>query len=309
MTEFFDRVGTAVSPQTKAENADVASPTAPDAPRHPEGARRSWAEADGIFWGVAQSCPRLPAGLYRMEISPSVGPIFIQQKNDTDELVEFPEGDSGLVLDEIRVFRGLREKFRSPGFLYKRGIMLWGPPGSGKSCTLQLIIRLLVSVHDGVAVVVERPSIAATCLQALRRLEPDRQVVAILEDLDALCERYGQSEYLALLDGESQIDNVVYVATTNYPERLDARFVDRPSRFDTIRYIGMPSPKARRIYFNAKLPVSSPELVDDYVAATEGYSIAYLRELIILTQCFGLTTEQATARLDAMRRKKPASDK
>src|SRR5216683_7291671 len=53
--------------------------------------RRAWAEADGMFWGTPQSHDRLPVGLYRMTIAPNIGPVFMKQKNDTDDLVSLPD--------------------------------------------------------------------------------------------------------------------------------------------------------------------------------------------------------------------------
>jgi hypothetical protein len=269
----------------------------------------AWAESEGRFWGSPSSHERLPVGIYRMENHPQVGPTFIRQKNDTDTLVALPDCESARIVEEIRAFKSLRPAFRAHGFLFKRGFLLWGPPGSGKTCTLQLIMQLLMQEHDSIAVLVEHPGLACTCLQGLRRIEPERQIVALFEDLDALCERYEESAYLALLDGEAQVDNIVYVATTNYPERLDRRFVDRPSRFDTVRYIGMPSPAGRLTYLRAKLPAASAALLNEYVALSEGFSIAHLRELIILTHCFGAPLEEAVARLNHMRFSSPHSEK
>jgi hypothetical protein len=269
----------------------------------------AWAESEGRFWGAPHTHERVPPGLYRMEVHPQVGPTFVRQRNDTDTLVSLPDCESARIVDEIQRFRLLKPAFLEHGFLFKRGFLLWGPPGSGKTCTLQLILQLLVTEHDAVAVLVEHPSTAATCLQALRRIEPERMIVAIFEDLDALCERYEESAYLALLDGESQVDNIVYVATTNYPERLDRRFIDRPSRFDTVRYLGMPSPAARRVYLHAKAPKITDDELNRYVAWSEGFSIAHLRELIILTRCFGLPLDDSIARLNLTRLSNPNSER
>lgn len=309
--DFFETVGKEVANRPHRGRSEIGAEmplTAGTPVIMGEGAKRSWAEADGNFWGTPQSHDRLPTGIYRMEINGQVGPMFSRQKNDTDDLVELPDSESAKILSEIRQFKTLRESFREHGFLYKRGILMYGPPGSGKTCTLQLLLKMLVDEHDSIAVLVETPHVAATCLQSLRRIEPERQIVAILEDLDALCERYGESEYLALLDGESQIDNVVYVATTNYPERLDRRFVDRPSRFDTIREIGMPTDAARRTYLEKKVPELKPHGISEYVNMSKGYSIAHLRELIILTRCFDVPLEVAAKRLDESRHKKHSSD-
>jgi SpoVK/Ycf46/Vps4 family AAA+-type ATPase len=90
-------------------------------------------------------------------------------------------------------------------------------------------------------------------------IEKHRPIVVMIEDIDAIVDKKGESAMLALLDGELQIDNVVFVATTNYPERLDKRLVNRPSRFDEIIKIGMPSAAARAQYIINKVPRLAPE--------------------------------------------------
>ena len=119
----------------------------------------------------------------------------------------------------------------------------------------------------------------------------------------------GESQFLALLDGETQIDRVCYIATCNYPERLDKRFVDRPSRFDTVEYVGMPTAAARRAYLLAKEPSLLGEELDQWVGRTDGFSIAHLRELIVLVRCFDRPLDAAVARLEKMRVTPPDSER
>lgn len=307
---FFDQVGTNA---TGRMNRTAIYPTAPGIMGLNGSIQRveqvsCWAQSDNVFYGIGTSHPTLLSGTYRCGISDRYGPVFLRQKIELDGIIHLPDSASDEVIREVKSFRGMKEQFDSHGFLHKRGILLWGPAGSGKTVTVHQICRLVVEEESGIAILIDEPRPAAECLQLLRRIEPDRPVVAIFEDLDALIQRFGENEYLALLDGEAQINNIVFVATTNYPEDLDARFVDRPSRFDTVRYIGMPNAAAREIFLGAKAPALVNGQLDRYVEASDGFSIAHLKELIILTQCFGYPLHEAAARLNKMK-VKPRGDK
>lgn len=268
---------------------------------------RMWATADSTFWGTPETRKTLPSGVYRMMLSDRTGPTFVKQHNGTDQLIQLPDSASESVLDEIRHFSRLKPKFQEHGFLFKRGILLWGPPGSGKTCTIQLAMQMLIESQDAIVALVDHPLVATDCLQMLRRLEPDRMVVMLMEDIDALIDRFGETSYLALLDGESQIGDVITIATTNYPEKLDKRFADRPSRFDTLKFVGMPTPAARDHFLKVKLPGLSDGDRFDMVAASNGWSIAHLRELIVLTQCFEKPLHEAAARISALHTSSPNS--
>lgn len=113
--------------------------------------------------------------------------------------------------------------------------------------------------------------------------------------------QYGEHSLLALLDGENQIANVVHVATTNYVEELGARIVNRPSRFDEVKKIGMPNPQARTEYFThtAGMDIDQAEL-QRWVLDTEGMSIAHLRELVVAVFCLGRGYEETLERLRKM---------
>lgn len=261
---------------------------------------KAWASAAGIYWSVTKSSRRLPAGIYRTNTHEHYGPCFVRQTNDTDTLVAFPDSPTQAAIDEVEAFLQLRERFRKHGLLFKRGMMFWGPAGSGKTSTVQLIIKLLIERYNVVVVVVENPSTAAACLHRLRMMEPERLVLAVMEDVEVICQR-DEHGLLSLMDGEMQVDGIIYLATTNYPELLDPRLVDRPSRIDSIRYIGMPTASDRRTYFKAKLPDSKPSEIESYVTHSEGYSVAYMRELIILTKGFDNSLEAAAKMLDERR--------
>jgi SpoVK/Ycf46/Vps4 family AAA+-type ATPase len=151
---------------------------------------------------------------------------------------------------------------------------------------------------------VENPELGDEGLKMIRKIEPNRPVIAIFEDLDSLVRRYDENGFLSLLDGESQVNNIVHLATTNYPERLDARFIDRPSRFDLIRYIGMPSDAARRFYLEKKEPSLTPEELDQWVEFSDGLTIPHLKEMIISIKCYGKDIKETVDRMKSMHKKK-----
>jgi hypothetical protein len=313
MSEFSQLVGTQVRerPARTEQGGQPISSASPAAVNVPpattiDGERR-WQSNGDYFWSANLSLDTLPAGLYRPRDVPNIGICLERNRIDTDELMELPDSPSADVLDEIRRFWKLEHEFAKRGFIHKRGVLLWGPPGSGKTATLQQLISIVVRQHGGIGLFIDAPALAAIVLQMIRRIEPKRPIVALLEDLDALVERYGENEFLALLDGEAQVSNIVFVGTTNYPERLDRRFVDRPSRFDLIKQIGMPSAAARRAYLAAKEPSLDDDALRDWVGRSEGFSIAHLREMIVLCRCYGRSLDEAIERLDEMRQGSPNS--
>lgn len=311
---FFETVGTEHASRKRARSDEpmpgAVPPSAGPSIMKTAGAAadssRRWAANDKVFWGVSSTYDEIPGGVYRCQMTDS-GPVLVKQSIETDNLLELPDDSSSAIIEEFQAFWKLGHEFRKRGFLCKRGFMLWGPPGSGKTSCLHILIKRLADELNGVTLVLDAPHLASAGLQMLRHIEPKRPLIAIMEDLDALVEKFGENEYLALLDGEAQVDNVVFLATTNYPERLDPRFVDRPSRFDTIRYVGMPSAAARRKYLETKEPELSPTELSDWVRLSDGFSVAHLKELIIAVRCFQQPLENVVSRLEAMRSRRPTS--
>jgi SpoVK/Ycf46/Vps4 family AAA+-type ATPase len=93
---------------------------------------------------------------------------------------------------------------------------------------------------------------------------------------------------LQLLDGNTQFDNVVTIATTNYPQILEKRFTCRPSRFNLVIEYKKPNDEVRRSYITMKLKdagfdVESTKVKKDIerlVGKTEGYTFDFVKEVI-----------------------------
>jgi len=276
-----------------------------------------WAVSGGdSYFPCAKTERSLPPGQYIIGYSDAKGVYFINKEINLDKLMVLPDSKAEKVLKSIDHFWSKEQKFREHGFLWKRGIMLYGPPGSGKTVLCQQLSEQIVK-RGGISVYLTQPNITAEGLRVLRLIEPDRPIIVMIEDIDSIVERGGESHLLHLLDGELQIDNVVYVATTNYPERMDKRLVNRPSRFDEIIKIGMPSAAARAVFITNKVPRLKPYLSEDgtvtgelkkWVDGTKDLSIAHIREVIIAVECLDNNLDVTIKRIIKMNSIKVSSE-
>jgi len=318
LEEFFDKVEEGETKRERNRSNKGADECYTDEPAPPVGSdhggdsftkdsEKRWASDNERFWACKTTYDILPSGLYKPMHSNNIGFYLEKQIIDTDELIILPDTASEKVLQEIETFWELKEQFDRHGFIHKRGILLWGDPGSGKTATIQLLLKSIIE-KGNIALFAGHPNVTTNCLQMLRRIEPDRSLIVIMEDIDAMVYEHGESEYLAMLDGESQVSNVVFVATTNYPEKLDKRFIDRPSRFDTIKLIPMPGADARRVYLETKDPTLKGEELEEWVKLSDGFSVAHLKEMIISNRCYNIDIKKVAKRLSFMRKRKITSD-
>lgn len=258
------------------------------------------------FKPVSTTFKELQSGVYSVSVNQYHGVLFERKNICVDDLLRFPDSVSDKILKEITTFWSKGKKFKEHGFLHRRGYLLHGPAGSGKTCLVHQIIADIIESGGLVFQCSSHPNVFSDGLNLFRQVEPKRPVVCLFEDIDAIIDEYGEDDILTLLDGENQIDKVLNLATTNYPEKLDPRLVARPRRFDRVLKIGMPSAVVRKMYFSKKLKVSDAEL-DKWVGATDGFSFAACAELVISVCCFEKPFDEAVKILSEMTNAKPNS--
>lgn len=247
---------------------------------------KTWALVkDSTYMAIAGSRSQLESGVYNIYVDNHSNVYFERKSICIDNLILFSDSISQTIIDEINVFWDKLDIFKQYGFLHRRGYMLYGPAGSGKTATVQLIIANLIK-RNGIVLMCERPSNLNRALSVLRKVEPDRNIICLFEDIDSIVDCYGESDLLSVLDGENQVDKVLNIATTNYPEKLDKRLVGRPRRFDRLIYVDMPSEIVRREYFKLKLSIKDVEL-EKWVRGSDGFSFAAMTELVISVKCLG----------------------
>jgi ATP-dependent 26S proteasome regulatory subunit len=212
------------------------------------------------------------------------------------------------VLNEIDQFMQRKDRYKERGVVHKRGIIMEGPPGSGKTSNSELLIDLFVSKFQGIVLLAQDVSAIAVGIGLIRRQEQDRPIMIVVEDIDAVVRGGGEEHLLNLLDGKHQHDGVVIVATTNYLDKLPDRIANRPSRFDLVITIALPTANARDAFLKAKEPKMTEDRRKAIVDATDKYSIAHLKELLILTEVYEMPLEAADKRIRAIMDRKLLPD-
>jgi hypothetical protein len=270
----------------------------------------------GLQWRISgpdtyQMCGRtiqqLPPGAYSCAVDNCWNALLQFRELNVDELIDFPGSLPNQILDEIERFWGQGARFKKLGFLHRRGYLFHGKQGCGKSSLIHMILsRIIAQGH--VAFFCTIPNYFLRCMEQFRQVEPDRPIVCIFEDIDAIIRHHGDSELLQWLDGNHQVNKAVNLASTNYPEKLDRRIIARPRRFDCVLQIEAPDAQFREAFFARKLPELPAAELQCWVEVSAGLPFASLAELVISVCCLDHSLEKAAELLKELDQHHPSSE-
>jgi SpoVK/Ycf46/Vps4 family AAA+-type ATPase len=242
---------------------------------------KTWIKSKDMYFASTSLVvsPNLDPGVYTIDISESSEFYCSKLKTRTDDLFVFTESQSNLIVAEINKFWAKKDLYKEKKLLHKRGILLEGFPGTGKSCTIALACEQLIE-QGGVIFKVMDPSNFTKVIQFLRhgfrKIQPDTPILVIIEHIDQYESVY--QDLLDFLDGQTTLEHWVVIATTNDTTKLEANLL-RPNRFDLRIEIPLPDTAARLEYFRFK-DVPENDL-EEWADSTEGCSFADLKEIYI----------------------------
>ncbi|HLQ93659.1 MAG TPA: AAA family ATPase [Xanthobacteraceae bacterium] len=212
--------------------------------------------------------------------------------------------DVGGLSKQIKLIRELvqlpltaPQVYRHLGINPPRGIILYGPPGAGKSH----LARAVANEVDARLYYINGPDVIGTYTGEteanLRRMFNEAghhsPSIIFIDELDAMAPKRGETgshsdtrtvtQLLALMDGLKRVDSVIVIGTTNRIDAIDPAF-RRPGRFDREIFIGPPDTPGRREILEIhtrEMPLAddAQKFLNEIAKRTHGFLGADLMEL------------------------------
>ncbi|WP_285506449.1 AAA family ATPase [Actinokineospora sp. NBRC 105648] len=215
------------------------------------------------------------------------------QLEDVGDMAETKQALTEAVLWPLRY----PDSFARLGVAPPRGVLLYGPPGGGKTYLVRALAgtgQLNVLSVKGAELMDKWVGESERAVRELfRRAGEASPALIFLDEIDALAPRRGQSSdsgvadrvvaaLLTELDGVEPLRDVVVIGATNRPELVDPALL-RPGRLERLIYVPPPDAEARAAILRAtsrNTPLAPDVDLDTYAETLDGYSAADCAALI-----------------------------
>lgn len=242
---------------------------------------QGWYQDNGVFFAATVELPRLAAGHY----SPSATGRGLCMQPITERPLEIIVGvedcPTQALWRTVKHFFASAETYQQIQVPHRRALLLHGAPGGGKTTAADYVCRQARSELDALTLKIGGHNLFT--IRMLRKQEPDRPIICVYEDIDGPDDD-GDTDDTVLcevLDGMSSITNMLFLATSNHPEKLSER-LQRPGRLDTQLKFDCPSPAWRRQFLSTRLErVDRLDLLEELVEQTADARIAEMNNRLL----------------------------
>ena len=206
--------------------------------------------------------------------------IPYSRNNSWDDLF-LPEAIKTDIKSLVENFLVSKNFYNDYNLPWKRGLLLYGGAGLGKST----IIKTIISNYNFKAVTITASANDEVLREAFAYAEEQSPSLLFFEDLDALLEaNISSSTLLNLLDGIDAVNGLFVIATANNIHKLKSNITERPSRFDRKIEIPLPDQKMCEVYLKKwfKGLISSAKYKElAKLSVKYKLSYAYIKELFL----------------------------
>lgn len=234
---------------------------------------------------------RLPPGVYTIKCDMGGNVFFTEKKLLISKYIELPTMITSSIVSDIETFwkKETKDKFNKFGIVYKRGAIMYGDPGTGKTCTVFKVVSKVVEM-GGIAIYDPDASNFSEAINVLHLIQGETPVVCVFEEFDRVC---SDASFLSLLDGDLQVPGIYYLATTNYIDSIPNSIKSRPSRFAKVIEVGKPDALAREAYVKNMFGDIEEERLKIWVENTENMVLDQIKDMIISVECFNESLDSA----------------